>query len=90
MGQSVTIDEKGRILLPSDARRKAGIRPKAKLLVEVRGAGVIELKDYDLLTQEVRKVAAKKLTGWKEDEHKEEKLLMRLSKARDSKKIATP
>jgi len=44
---------------------------------------VIELKDCDLLGREVRKVAAKKLAGWKEQEHKEEKLLMRLSRDDD-------
>lgn len=86
MAQTVTIDERGRIVLPNDARRKAGIKPKAKLLVEVRGAGIIELKDYDLLTREVNKIATKKLTGWKEEEHKEEKTLMRLSK--DSRNAA--
>jgi bifunctional DNA-binding transcriptional regulator/antitoxin component of YhaV-PrlF toxin-antitoxin module len=82
MAQSVTLDERGRVLLPSDARRKAGIKPKAKLLVEVRGAGVIELKDYDALSRQVRKVAAKKLSGWREEEHREDKLLMRLSRTK--------
>ena len=88
MAQTATIDEKGRILLPHDARRKAGIGPRAKLLVEVRGRGIIELKDYERLTREVEKVAAKKLTGWKEEEHKEENLLTRLSR-KDSRKLAT-
>jgi bifunctional DNA-binding transcriptional regulator/antitoxin component of YhaV-PrlF toxin-antitoxin module len=88
MAQSVTLDERGR-LLPSDARRKAGIKPKAKLLVEVRGAGVIELKDYDSLSRQVRKVAAKKLSGWREEEHRESKLLMGLSRTKDSQRIAT-
>jgi bifunctional DNA-binding transcriptional regulator/antitoxin component of YhaV-PrlF toxin-antitoxin module len=80
MAQSVTLDEKGRVLLPHETRRRAGIKPRAKLLVEVRGAGVIELKDYDLLTRQVQKVAAKKLACWREEEHKEEKLLMKLSR----------
>jgi AbrB family looped-hinge helix DNA binding protein len=87
MAQTATIDEKGRVLLPSEARRKAGFGPKSKLLVEVRGSGIIELKDFDRLTREVQKVASKKLAGWKEEEHKEEKLMMKLSR-KDSKKIA--
>jgi AbrB family looped-hinge helix DNA binding protein len=88
--RTATVDEKGRVLLPSDARRKAGIGPRAKLLVEVLGTGIIELKDYNHLTREVQKVAAKKLGGWKEQEHKEDKLLVRLStKKKDSPKFAT-
>jgi bifunctional DNA-binding transcriptional regulator/antitoxin component of YhaV-PrlF toxin-antitoxin module len=88
LARSVTLDEKGRVLLPSEARRKAGIRPRARLLVEVRKTGVIELKDYDLLSREVHKVASKKLAGWKEEEHKEEKLLTKLQ-FKDSKNFAT-
>lgn len=80
MAQSVTLDEKGRIILPSDARRRAGIKPKSKLLVEVRGTGIIELRDYNALSDKVRTVATKKLAGWKEEEHREDKLLARLSK----------
>ena len=80
MAQSVTLDEKGRIILPREARRKAGIKPRSKLLVEVRGAGIIQLRDFNTLSTKVLKVAEKKLTGWREDEHMEEKLLVRLSK----------
>lgn len=81
MAQSVTVDEKGRIVLPNDARRKAGIGPKSKLLVEVRGAGIIELRDYNMLSQDVQRIAAKKLADWREEDHREEKLLLKLSKA---------
>jgi len=85
MTYSVTIDKKGRLVLPKDTRLKAGIKPRARLIVEVRGPGVIELRDYDTLLQEVQNVASKKLTGWKEEDHKEEKLLARLSKGNLSK-----
>ncbi|MHB1867971.1 MAG: AbrB/MazE/SpoVT family DNA-binding domain-containing protein [Nitrososphaerales archaeon] len=81
MTQSVaTIDEKGRLVLPRDSRRKAGIKSRSKLLVEVRGPGIIELRDFEHLSKRVQTVAAKKLTGWKEEEHKEELLLSKLSK----------
>ena len=80
MAHSVSIDKKGRLVLPKESRRRAGISPKSKLIVEVKGPGIIQLRDYDTLLHEVQKVASKKLTGWKEEEHKEEKLLARLSK----------
>jgi len=80
MAESVTIDEKGRLVIPKDARRRAGIKPRSRLLVKVRGPGIIELRDYETLSQAVQKVAVKKLTGWREAEHREEKLLFKLSK----------
>ena len=80
MAHSVTIDKKGRLVLPKESRRRAGLSQNSRLIVEVKGPGIIQLRDYDTLLKEVQKVASKKLTGWKEEEHKEEKLLGRLSK----------
>lgn len=79
MAQSAIVDDKGRILLPKDVRRKAGIKTRAKLLVEARGAGVIQLRDFEALTRKVQKVGRKKLRGWKEEEHKEDELLLKLA-----------
>ena len=80
MAYSVSIDKKGRLVLPKESRQRAGISEKSRLVVEVKGPGIIQLRDYDALLQEVHKVASKKLKGWKEEEHKEEKLLTRISK----------
>lgn len=80
MSESVTIDEKGRLVLPKGARERAGIKLRSRLLVEVRGPGIIELRDYETLSHSVQKVAAKKLAGWKEEEHREDKSLFKLSK----------
>ena len=82
--ESVTIDEKGRLVLPKDARLRAGIKPRSKLLVEVTGPGVIELRDYDTLLKAVQKVAVRKLAGWKEKEHKEDKLFFKLLEESDN------
>lgn len=79
MTESVTIDEKWRLVLPKEVRRRAGIKPKSKLLVEVKGPGIIELRDSEVLFRRVQQIAARKLTGWREDEHREEKLLFRLA-----------
>ncbi|MGI0080324.1 MAG: AbrB/MazE/SpoVT family DNA-binding domain-containing protein [Nitrososphaerales archaeon] len=80
MAQSVTIDEKGRIVIPKEARERAGIKSRTKLSIEVRGPGIIQLRDYEIMTRAVQNVAMKKLKGWKEEDHKEDKLLFKLSK----------
>lgn len=85
MAQTVTIDEKGRVVLPREARIKAHIETNSKLLVEVRGYGIIELRDYNLLSTNVHKVAAKKLARWREEDHKEDKLMLRLSRTSERK-----
>lgn len=69
MSDTVSIDEKGRLVLPKKIREEAGIVPKSILLVRVSGAGRIELSNSDLLTQEARRIGKKKLSGWSEDEH---------------------
>jgi AbrB family looped-hinge helix DNA binding protein len=80
MSETVTIDRKGRLVLPKRVRERAGIRPRTKLLAEVRGPGIVELRDSTALLEKVREVAAKKLTGWKEAEHEEDRTLMKLAK----------
>lgn len=78
MSESVTIDEKGRLVIPRDARRRAGLKAGSRLLVDVRGPGIIELRDYETLSRAVKKIAAEKLSGWREEAHKEDKLLLKL------------
>ncbi|MBI3859258.1 MAG: AbrB/MazE/SpoVT family DNA-binding domain-containing protein [Thaumarchaeota archaeon] len=80
MIETVTIDEKGRMVLPKKVREKAGIRLGTKLVADVRGPGIVELRDSAVLVEKVQEVAAKKLTGWKEEEHKEDRLIMDYAK----------
>jgi len=74
MTETITIDEKGRMVLPKRVREKAGIKLGSRLIVDVRGPGVVEIRDAAILIERVHRVAAKKLTGWREEEHKEDKL----------------
>ena len=80
MIEPVKIDEKGRMVLPKRIRVKAGIRSGSTLLVEVKGQGIVELRDSTALLDKLQRVAVKKLTGWKEEEHKEDKLLLKAAK----------
>lgn len=79
VSETVTVDNKGRMVLPKSVREKAGIKLHARLLAEVKGPGVVELRDSTVLIRKVREVATKKLTGWKEEEHREDKLLKELA-----------
>ena len=51
---TVRIDERGRITIPSEIRRRLGIRPGTELVVEVAGDGIVlkpikRLRARDLL-----------------------------------------
>ena len=80
MIEPVKIDEKGRMVLPKRIRVKAGIRSGSTLLVEVKGQGIVELRDSTALLDKLQRVAVKKLTGWKEEEHKADRLLPKAAK----------
>ena len=85
MIEPVKIDKKGRMVLPKRIRAKAGIRSGSTLLVEVTGQGIVELRDSTALLDRVQRVAVKKLTGWKEEEHREDRLLLKAGKVSPSR-----
>ncbi len=69
MSETVSIDEKGRLVLSKKIREEAGIVPKSTLVVRISGAGRIELSNPSLLIEEAQRIGRRKLSGWKEDEH---------------------
>ncbi|MDG6988650.1 MAG: AbrB family transcriptional regulator [Nitrososphaerota archaeon] len=69
MGETVSVDEKGRLVLPKRVREAAGIEPRAELLARVSGAGRVELFDPEVLNAKARKIGAEKLEGWREEDH---------------------
>lgn len=69
MSESVSIDEKGRLVLPKKVREEAGIALGSKLLVRASGTGRVELSDPKVLTQQAQRIGRKKLSGWREEEH---------------------
>lgn len=73
----VSIDEKGRLVLPKEARSRAGIRTPGKLLVTIE-PGAVKLIPIELIKENVRKIAREKLKDWKEDEHEATKLIKSL------------
>jgi bifunctional DNA-binding transcriptional regulator/antitoxin component of YhaV-PrlF toxin-antitoxin module len=80
--EAVHMDDIGRILLPEETRRRAGINPRSKLVVKVLRKGIIELSDFEEVTKNAQKIAVGKLAGWNEADHKESKLLQKLATRR--------
>ena len=77
---SVTVDEKGRLVLPKKVREKARIRANSKLVAEAKGEGQIELFDPDLLMRRAQNVGSRKLSGWREKDHEATELLIMMKK----------
>ncbi len=75
----VIVDDRGRIVLPVEVRRKLGIRGKRKVLLRVRDDNIIEIIVLDKLYNDVVKVFEEKFKNWREEDHEASKLLARLT-----------
>jgi AbrB family looped-hinge helix DNA binding protein len=85
MSETVSIDEKGRLVLPKKIREEAGIAPKSRLVVRISGTGRIELSDPKVLAEEAQRIGKNKLSGWREDEHEATSYLMRTVKKHETR-----
>jgi len=71
----VSIDERGRVLIPGEVRRRVGLKGRSRVLVRVREDGVIELIPLEKLFSEVSKIFEEKFRGWREEEHEASRIL---------------
>jgi AbrB family looped-hinge helix DNA binding protein len=69
VSETVTVDEKGRLVLPKKVREKAGIGKNTRLVARADGVGRVELTDPRVVAARAQKIGAEKLAGWKEEEH---------------------
>ena len=69
MSEVVSVDEKGRLVLPKRVRAEARIGVQSKLVARAAGIGRVELFDPEVLTSEAQEIGAKKLAGWNEEDH---------------------
>jgi len=79
----VSIDERGRIVLPAEVRRRLGLKSKRKVLIRVRDDGVIELIIMDKIYNDIARVFEEKFKNWREEDHEASKLLLRVMKSGD-------
>ena len=85
MAEMVTVDDKGRIVLPRKIRKQAKIGTNVRLIAYVSGPGKVELSDPVVLLAKAREIGAKKLAGWKEEEHDATAHMMRTRKRSDER-----
>ena len=69
MSETVSMDDKGRLVLPKRIREAAGIAPGVELVARARGAGSVELSDPEVFKARAREIGVRKLSGWKEESH---------------------
>ncbi len=80
MSKSLSMDEKGRIVIPKDVRDAAQIKVPAKLLAIARDKGRIELVIVDPSMKKAKAIATRKFAGWREKEHEADKLVLKLAR----------
>jgi bifunctional DNA-binding transcriptional regulator/antitoxin component of YhaV-PrlF toxin-antitoxin module len=82
VSETVSVDKKGRLVLPKRIRAKAQIGVEKKLVARATGIGRVELIDPEILSAKAREIGAKKLAGWVEEEHEATKYLSNSMKRR--------
>ncbi len=82
MSATVTVDKKGRLVLPKTVREEARINVNSRLVARAKGEGRVELFDPDLLMKKAQEFGSGKLAGWKEEDHEATELLSKLVRAR--------
>ncbi len=69
MNETVSVDNKGRLVLPKSVRAKAGIDVNRQLIVRATGVGRVELLDPSVFMAKAQEIGSKKLAGWRETDH---------------------
>ncbi len=82
MSETVSVDKKGRLVLPKRIRAEAQIHVERKLVARAVGIGRVELLDPEILSTKAQEIGARKLAGWTEEEHEATKYLTKSMKRR--------
>jgi bifunctional DNA-binding transcriptional regulator/antitoxin component of YhaV-PrlF toxin-antitoxin module len=82
MNETVSVDSKGRLVLPKKTRLEAGIDVNHRLVVRATGIGRVELLDTNVLMTKAQEIGSKKLTGWDEANHEAASYVSRTMKKR--------
>lgn len=83
--KTVEIDEKGRVVIPKNARVQSGISVPSRLLLTVEGFGKISLQSIETNLRKAHEIGRKKLSSWREERHEEEKLALALTRGERTK-----
>jgi len=76
----VVLDEKNRLQVPAELRKKLGLSPRSRVVLRLRPDGVVEMLPLERLRREATEAAERLLEGWREDRHEATRLLETLVK----------
>ncbi len=65
----VVVDDRGRMLLPADLRRRLGLRRGHRLVLRVAEDGRLELLPLERELERVSEVFRRRFAGWREEDH---------------------
>ncbi len=82
MNETVSMDSKGRLVLPKKTRLEAGIDVNHTLLVRATGIGRVELLDTSVLMAKAQQIGSMRLAGWNETDHEAAAYVRRSMKRR--------
>jgi AbrB family looped-hinge helix DNA binding protein len=75
-GYMVVVDDRGRIHLPDDVRKRLGLKRGSKLILRILADGSLEAVPLEKVVDAFRR----KLAGWKEEEHEATATLLKMVK----------
>jgi len=80
MSYVVKIDDRGRILLPLEVRRKLKLRKGSRLILRVTEKGYLEAFPVEEELKNIAEIFRRKFAGWKEENHEASILLLKMRK----------
>ena len=83
--KTVGIDPKGRVVIPKDIREQSGISTPGELMLTVEGLGKITLQSIETNLRRAQQIGRRKLSGWREDRHEEDKIALELTRRENPK-----
>jgi len=80
MSYVVKIDDRGRILLPLEVRRKLKLKKGSRLILRVTEKGYLEAFPMEEELKSIAEIFRRKFAGWKEEDHEASILLLKMRK----------
>jgi len=69
MSYVVVVDDRGRILLPADVRKRLGLKRGSKLVLRVLEDDRLEAVPLEKELEKVAEAFRRKFAGWREEDH---------------------
>ena len=80
MSYVVVVDDRGRILLPVDVRKRLGLKRGSKLVLRILEDERLEAVPLEKELEKVADAFKRKFSGWREEDHKATATLLKMVK----------